>query len=104
MARGKRTTPAYWREHFAAQQASGLRIADYLREEGIRSGQWYFWRKKLQATDNATGTTLIPITIQPTLSSRADVRVHLPNGIAVTWGSVESPIQLLQALVHLESS
>lgn len=103
MARGKHTTADYWRDHFAAQSDSGLCTTDYIRQEGIRSSQWYYWVKKLRQTDNDGGATLIPITVQPSVLSRQTVCVQLPNGIAISLADVGSPAQLIQTLYRLGS-
>ncbi|MCP4008336.1 MAG: hypothetical protein GY726_02350 [Proteobacteria bacterium] len=103
MARGKHTTPEYWRNHFAAHKASGLNAASYLRREGIRPSQWYRWRKLLREADNNHSATLVPVKIHPEVNAAQDIRVHLPNGIAVTLPPMESPAQLVQALYRLGS-
>ncbi|MGI9228852.1 MAG: IS66 family insertion sequence element accessory protein TnpA [Gammaproteobacteria bacterium] len=106
MTRTKPTTAAYWRQQFAAQATSGLTTAAYLRREGIRSSQWYYWHKKLRSPANeGAGITLIPV---ETRSDRSDllaaqeVRVELPNGIALTFCEVGSCVQMIQALYRLE--
>lgn len=104
MSRGKHTTASYWREHFSAQAASGLNTTDYLRQEGIRSSQWYYWSKKLRQTDSSAVATLIPITVEPPVPSQPSVCVQLPNGIAISVSEVDSVPQLVQALYRLGSS
>jgi hypothetical protein len=105
MARGKHTTATFWRQHFAAQAAGDINTASYCRQQGIRSSQWYFWRKKLRAADDSpSGITLVPVKVEPTLSMAPDIRVTLPNGIAVTFTQVESAERLLQTLYCLGSS
>ncbi len=103
MSRGKNTTPEYWRNHFAAHKASGLNAATYLRREGIRSNQWYRWRKLLGEVDSNSGATLVPVKIHPEVNAAQAIRVDLPNGIAVTFPQVQSPAQLVQALYRLGS-
>lgn len=104
MARGKNTTLAYWRQHFLAQAESGLNTAAYLRQEGIRSSQWYRWRKNLREAGEVYGATLLPVKVQPEASTVQDIQVHLPNGVAVTFSQLESPVQLVQALYRLETT
>ncbi len=103
MARSKNTTPSYWHQQFAAQASSGLNTAEYLRREGIRSGQWYRWRKLLREDHDTHATTLVPVKIHPAASAAQEVRVHLPNGIVVALSGVESPAQLVQVLYRLET-
>jgi len=103
MARSKNTTPLYWQQHFAAQAASGLNAAEYLRRKGIRSSQWYRWRKILREDTDTRSVTLVPVKVQPVASVAQEVRVHLPNGIVVALSGVESPTQLMQVLYRLES-
>ena len=105
MARGKRTTAAVWHQHFTAQATSGLNTVSYCRQQGIRTGQWYFWRKKLRAADNnRSRITLVPVKPQATLSTTSELRVTLPNGIAIAFEQVQSPEQLLLTLYRLGSS
>jgi len=101
MPRGKPTNAAYWRHHFKTQAASGLKAAEYLRREGIRSSQWYRWRKLLR--DGDAGATLVPVQVKPVVGAESEIRVHLPNGIALTFAGVDSPTQLVQALYRLGS-
>ena len=56
----------------------------------------------LRETHQSGSMTLIPVEVQPAPQEEKEIRVHLPNGIAVTFSQVESPAQLLQALYHLE--
>ena len=104
MARSKNTTLPYWEQQFAAQATSGLNAAEYLRREGIRSSQWYRWRKLLREDTGTHPVTLVPVKIHPTTSAAQEVRVHLPNGIVVALSGVESPTQLVQVLYRLEST
>ena len=103
MARSKNTTPLYWQQQFAAQATSGLNAAEYLRREGIRSSQWYRWRKLLREDTDIQNVTLVPVKIHPSSSAAQEVRVHLPNGIVVALSGVESPAQLVQVLYRLET-
>jgi len=94
----KRTTPAYWQEHFRAQAASGLSATDYIRNQGIRSGQWYFWKKRLHEQPAAS---LVPVTITAASSATHDCRIHLPNGIVLVFAGNIEPAQLPQQLLQL---
>ncbi|HIG14408.1 MAG TPA: hypothetical protein EYQ32_08125 [Gammaproteobacteria bacterium] len=104
MVRSKNTTSLHWQQQFAAQAASGLNTAEYLRREGIRSSQWYRWRKLLRKDTEPHAVTLVPVKIHPAASAAQEVRVHLPNGIEVALSGVESPTQLIQILHRLEST
>ena len=105
MSRGKHTQPEYWQDHFNAQALSGIRVADYLRREGLRSSQWYYWHKKLRAgTDDACSAsfTLVPIELATPPSFVQEIKVDLPNGLAITFSPIVSPEQLVQSLCRLE--
>ena len=104
MARSRNTTPSYWHQQFTAQASSGLNTADYLRREGIRSGQWYRWRKLLREDTDTHTATLVPVKLHPVASAEQEVRVHLPNGIVVSLSAGESPTQLIQVLHRLAST
>ncbi|HED13435.1 MAG TPA: hypothetical protein ENI62_07260 [Gammaproteobacteria bacterium] len=94
----KRTTPAYWQEQFAAQAASGLSVTDYLRRQRIRSGQWYFWKKRLRET---ASLSLVPVEVATASALVHDCRVHLPNGIVLEFSGTFEPAQLTQKLLQL---
>jgi len=96
----KRTTPGYWLEQFAAQNASGLGVTDYLRHQGIRSSQWYYWRKRLRNQATAS-TSLVPVTIAADSAHTHDCRIHLPNGIVLECSGAFEPVQLTQKLLQL---
>ena len=101
MARGRSTTAVYWRRHFSAQAASGLNTAEYLRREGIRSNQWYRWRKILREADKVPGATLVPVKVLSGVAPAPDIRVHLPNGITVSFSEGVSPVEFVEALYCL---
>ena len=105
MPRGKHTRLEYWQQHFNAQTSSGLTTADYLRREGIRSSQWYYWHKKLRSAD-ADGCcenfTLVPVELDTRTLGAQAIRVDLPNGLTITFPPMASPAQWVQSLCHLE--
>jgi len=94
----KRTTPACWLEHFSAQAARGLSATDYLRQPGIRSGQWYFWKKRLREKPSLF---LVPVTVATATVSTHNCRAHLPNGIVLEFSGAVDPAQLTQQLLPL---
>src|SRR5215813_11123678 len=38
---------AYWREHIAEQERSGMSVQQFCKEKGITEQSFYVWRKRL---------------------------------------------------------
>jgi len=98
--KGIHTTPAHWRRHFKAQRSSGISVAAYLREQGIRSSQWYYWRKRLRGEPNQP-VSLVPIKVTQEAPRSSHCRVHLPNGIVLEFSDRYEPAVLAGQLLKL---
>ena len=48
-----------WSERIAAQEASGLSIRAYCKEQGIGEHSFYAWRQRLRRTEEPVGFTLV---------------------------------------------
>lgn len=64
-----------WREVIRRQQASGLSIAQFCRQEGLAQASFYNWRKKL-ATDNKSPFLELQL---PNLNNTAPCEIVLPD-------------------------
>ena len=42
---------AFWREHLAAHEASGLSVRVYCREHGLGEASFYQWRRRFQCEE-----------------------------------------------------
>ena len=98
--KGKQTTAAHWRKHFSIHASSGLTVSAYLRREGIRSSQWYYWQKRLRS-DAIDASSLVPVHIVPEYRPAMECRIHLPNGIMLEFGGKFSLPDVLQDLLSV---
>jgi len=81
-------TPAekreFWEEQIRFWQESGLSQSEYCKRHGIRTSQWFYWRKR--CLDSETGLTLVPLKIPsakvPSHRTPA-IRVITPNGFTI---------------------
>jgi hypothetical protein len=84
----------FWQEHIRSWRESGLRQSDYCRRHGIKSSQWFYWRKRCAEPD--TKITFVPLkmgSLPGTTSSAALVRVITPNGFTIEMDSgASSPL------------
>jgi hypothetical protein len=102
---------SYWRGVIAGQQASGLSIAAFCREEDVSPPSFYAWRRRLAKQP----TPLHPAAKQPTPqfvpvslpATAAEFELRLPNGVSVVvpGGFAEASLgRLLQVVGQWERS
>lgn len=61
-----RHTPEQWKALFVAQQASGMTMAAFCHEHGIRPKSFYYWHRKLVAKASINDTFVrVPLPPQP---------------------------------------
>lgn len=74
----------YWKTHVAAQERSGLTLAEYCRRNGLRKGSLSWWRRKLKS-NRSTSATLVPVSIIPDRNQTSTFFncQQLASGIAV---------------------
>ena len=98
---------AYWSEHIAAWQHSGLSQGAYCREYGLSQSSLSYWRKRLESTadrEAAPFVTIVPVPLPG--SSQADMEtapepllVHVGNAIRIEIrGDFAAPV--LEKLIH----
>jgi hypothetical protein len=76
-ARGK-----YWRTHLAAQERSGLTLAEYCRRNRLSKSTFGWWKRELR-DNRATPVTLVPVSIIPQQTT-APVKSQDPSsGVAL---------------------
>jgi hypothetical protein len=84
-----------WKERLAAQQQSGLSIAEYCRREEISPPSFYVWRKRLRrqkaSRRNQTARSIrtnsrlfVPVRLASGAEPVGGLRIELPGGTVVT--------------------
>lgn len=68
---------AIWRKRLLAQQASGLSVASWCRQESVSAWNFYAWRKRL--AEPGPATALIAVAL-PGLSQGPALELQTPNG------------------------
>ena len=81
-------TPAekreFWEEQIRFWQESGLSQSEYCKRHGIRSSQWFYWRRRCRYTE--TNLPLISLklpSINGSVQGAAMLRVITPNGFTI---------------------
>ena len=74
----------YWLKHIETAEREGLSPRVYAERHGLRTAQLYYWRSTLRKRGvfetKDEPAEFVPVRVRDT---RAEVRVHLPNGVVV---------------------
>ena len=74
----------YWLDHIETAEREGLSPRVYAKRHGLRTAQLYYWRSTLRKRGvfetKDEPAEFVPVRVRDT---RAEVRVHLPNGVVV---------------------
>jgi transposase-like protein len=81
------------RTHIAACKASGKTVEDYCKEHELKPSNYYYWRKKLQPSQEPGKF----ISITPLLAN-APVRISFTNGIHISFETMP-PVDYIKQLV-----
>ena len=103
---------AYWAEHIAAWQRSGLPQGAYCRRHGLSQSSLSYWRKRLGATNDGEVAPFVTIVPVPLLASaQADMAtapepllVHVGDGFRIEIrGDFAAPVleKLVRTLTRL---
>lgn len=77
---------AVWRERLRAQQASGLSIAAWCKQEGISAWSFYAWRKRLAEPEPGAPLIAVPL---PGMTPGPMLELHTPGGYLLRLSSAE---------------
>jgi hypothetical protein len=105
----QKKTPAekkkFWEEQIRLWKESGLSQSEYCKRHGIRTNQWFYWRKRCQDTE--ASLTLVPLKI-PSVNEPSHrvpaIRVITPNGFTIEIegdASITSLPQLIREVVAI---
>ncbi len=74
----------FWLDHIETAEREGLSPRVYAERHGLRTAQLYYWRSTLRKRGvfetKDEPAEFVPVRVRDT---RAEVRVHLPNGVVV---------------------
>ena len=96
-----------WQTHISAQRKSGLSRAAYCKEHNLSYHAATYWSKKFSKPEQKQ-TNLVPVNffsnieLNPAQAIRSDLKVILPNKIAIEVGDDFSPATLVKLLTALE--
>lgn len=105
----KQRKERHWQAHISAQLKSGLSRAAYCKEHNLSYHVATYWSKKLSAPLKEQ-TNLVPVRFSssiitmPASSAQSDLKIILPNKIAIEVGNDFSPATLTKLLTILERS
>lgn len=107
--KNKQQKERHWQAHISAQRKSGLSRAAYCKEHNLSYHVATYWSKKLSEPLKGQ-TNLVPVRFSssietmPARSAHSDLKVILPNKIAIEVGNDFSPVTLAKLLTVLERS
>jgi transposase len=88
----------FWQEQIRFWQESGLSQSEFCKRHGIRSTQWFYWKKRCRNAE--AGLTLVPVKLSsltgPTRKTAA-IRVITPNGFTI---ELDSSLQSIPQLIR----
>lgn len=95
-----RRTPTQWQQILNQQQASGLRVTDYCRQQQISTKSFYRWRQVLQKSEPDPGSNFMPIRVG---GSSGSVMTLAFGGSRLELPTDCDPVWLAQLLKRLSS-
>jgi hypothetical protein len=78
---------AKWRGLVAEQDLSGESVACFCRERGLKSGQFFGWKKRLREAEAAK---FVAVEVAPPVEAKWPAQARLSRGIEVRLGGGRS--------------
>ena len=103
----QRRREQHWQTHISAQKKSGLSRSAYCKQHNLSYHAATYWSRKFSQPEQ-NQTNLVPvrfssnIEINPARRSGSDLKIILPNRIAIEVGDEFSPATLKKLLAALE--
>lgn len=96
-------TRQYFQKHCTAQRKSGLTVVSYCDKHGIKTAQFYYWKKQLRSTNREMSKNVfqkVSIPSSETTFHESGVSILLPNGIILKHHNTVLTLSELSALVQ----
>lgn len=87
MRRGKTEAWAKWRGLVAEQDLSGQSVAAFCGERGLKSGQFFAWKKRLRESE---APKFVAVQVAPPVEAKWPAPARLSRGIEVRLGGGRS--------------
>jgi len=73
----------FWEHHIEQWQKSAVSQAAYCREHQLKAHRFYYWRRRLAASQNAR-VSFLPVTFSRSPEHHhPTIRIHTPNGFTI---------------------
>jgi len=89
----------FWGEQIHLWQESGLSQSEYCKRHGIRTSQWFYWRRRCRDTEESF--TLVPLKLPQIMGNGGKTpafRVITPNGFTIEIDHDASRLSLAQLI------
>lgn len=93
----------FWQQHVKNWQKSGLNLAAYCRQLGLKYYQLRYWKSRL--SEDPAGVSFVPLQLSPNLPvpvSYAPLRLHTPNGFSIDVSGGFDPCVLRQLIAAVQ--
>lgn len=77
----------FWEHHIERWQSSGLSQAAYCRKHQLSAHRFYYWRRRLLASQERVSFLPVALSASP-VQSHPTIRIHAPNGFTI---EIEDP-------------
>ena len=96
----KKKSVKEWSQHIAAVRRSGQSAKEYCRKHRLKENQFYYWRKKLSASEGVKEGKFEAIAVQPSnYTAGTPLSIRLSNGVRLEF-SQEPDVEWLRALLQ----
>ena len=92
-----------WAEVVKRQESSGLSVAAYCRQEGIKTWKFFAWRRRVRDRDESTGE-FVPMSFREESAGVASGVAVVVGGVRLELSAGFDEAELRRALRIVESS
>ena len=92
-----------WQKHLQSQRESGLSQQAYCQQHGLKSHQFWYWKRKLEGpkrqSTKPSSSVFVPVSLASPVSNPG-LSITLPNGISLS-GIAEHNHHIVQQLMKV---